>query len=510
MILDEELFKESDNQITDNDLASTRKCSTNDEFFMDNREEENEKVVEDSDQTTTNSDDSFLNQDKSLLTQVAESYNSKTLIEEYYHNHNKNNKNKKKHLKSELNFDRLFKKCLYKLLVDFNLSIFNQPRIRNKLQLIEYLKILIFLCKLDSNLNYKLNHYPNFNNHLNSESYIFKEIKRDLLNFKDFKNYEILVSMFFVQFFLNNYDLFPFLCSSEVLKSHQVNQNQSKGVEQQQQQQPKIEEIEIYFDILDLLNDLTHLVHKKDQQKHTKGFKSLLETFMKFYLTNLGRYFEELIGTEFASEASNVTTTTSLTNSTPATFSSTSSINEDHEEVEDEVYVDELLSTASNDDGISSCNHSEMISPKSGRSMGASSLNSIDCDHRNNINHHGQSSDVKNQDEAAAASSMSKKNALERKLFIFKSKSKLNETKAKLIQLTRTPMNLKDLCRVEINRLLEKKRLSLNDNLLSKSHLIYFNLPQSCNKHASYLTFDLLEDLHGKKIIIEETKTPNY
>ena len=57
-------------------------------------------------------------------------------------------------------FDVLLRRCFFKLLIDFKVKIVNLPRIRNQLQLIEFLKLVVFMSKFDG--SNKINFSPRF------------------------------------------------------------------------------------------------------------------------------------------------------------------------------------------------------------------------------------------------------------------------------------------------------------------------------------------------------------
>ena len=58
---------------------------------------------------------------------------------------------------TDSNFTILLNRCIYKLSIEYHASFFNLPRIKNQWQLLEFLKLLVFMSKFyteKKNLNY--------------------------------------------------------------------------------------------------------------------------------------------------------------------------------------------------------------------------------------------------------------------------------------------------------------------------------------------------------------------
>lgn len=62
----------------------------------------------------------------------------------------------------EVQFDQLLRRCVYKLVNDFRAVVFCMPRITTKLQALEFMKILAFMCKFPNRVICKTNEETNF------------------------------------------------------------------------------------------------------------------------------------------------------------------------------------------------------------------------------------------------------------------------------------------------------------------------------------------------------------
>lgn len=62
----------------------------------------------------------------------------------------------------EMRFDELLRRCVFKLVNDFRAVVFCMPRITTKLQVLEFLKILAFMCKFPHRVNCKTSEETNF------------------------------------------------------------------------------------------------------------------------------------------------------------------------------------------------------------------------------------------------------------------------------------------------------------------------------------------------------------
>lgn len=62
----------------------------------------------------------------------------------------------------EIRFEQLLRRCVYKLVNDFRAVIFCMPRITSKLQALEFLKLIVFMCKFPNRVNCKTNDETNF------------------------------------------------------------------------------------------------------------------------------------------------------------------------------------------------------------------------------------------------------------------------------------------------------------------------------------------------------------
>lgn len=77
-------------------------------------------------------------------------------------NSKKLNDDENKNDGDEIGFEQLLRRCVYKLVNDFRAVVFCMPRITNKLQALEFLKLLTFMCKFPCRVNCKTSDETNF------------------------------------------------------------------------------------------------------------------------------------------------------------------------------------------------------------------------------------------------------------------------------------------------------------------------------------------------------------
>ena len=149
----------------------------------------------------------------------------------------------------------LLNSCIYKLLIDFRVNIFNLPRVRNQWQLLEFCKILVFMSKFGSNSNQRFT--------INASNF----------NIVYFQNFEAFCLNFLNKFIVSG-DLLPF--------DQQLDENKQK--------KSTNDELYILKEIMFSLYELTRICLLSGPHRYTTDFKAKIYEYFLAYLNNLEKY----------------------------------------------------------------------------------------------------------------------------------------------------------------------------------------------------------------------------
>ena len=374
----------------------------------------------------------------------------------------------------EDNFDVLLKRCVYKLLVEFRANINNLPRIRNQLQLIEFLKLMVFVSKFGG--DYSSGSEAEFGvNAARFESIYCKNFEAFCLNF--------LNSFIFFG------DVLPLLTTAKIetapisnsndeqkqnsqilTRNHSTSSNNSTSLAKTppassstSTSSGSVEELENLVEILTQLFELTEIVHLNSVYKYSDKFKVKLSSFFSSYLSNLIGYhgFNPYF--------------------TASSFSSNNESTSGSDSTDDETISNQSIDNTLN----------QVVN------------NSLELNNSSSI---GSSASLIS---LAKNSSTSDSHCF---------RARIKEIKLKFEKLTSketSPASLMNLCRNKINDCLlscfnqyqTKKKLNGNqganndENELSLSALsknyLFFKLPSCYSSLVSFLTHDLVKDLYG-------------
>jgi hypothetical protein len=371
----------------------------------------------------------------------------------------------------EHNFDVLLKRCFYKLLVEFKANINNLPRIRNQLQLIEFLKLMVFVGKFGGDCG------------RGSEA----EFGVNAARFESIycRHFEAFCLSFLSSFIFFG-DVLPLLTTAKIESAPISNSNDEQSKQQQVSQllarnhstssnnsaslaktpptttgSGSLEELENLIEILTQLFELTEIVHLNSVYKYSDKFKVKLSSFFSSYLSNLIGYHG--FNPYFAASSFSPNESTSGSESTD----------------------DETISNQSIDNTLN-----QVVN------------NSLELNNSSSIG------------SSASLISLAKNSTSDNHCF----RARIKEIKLKFEKLSSketSPASLMNLCRNKINGCLlscfnqyqTKKKLNVNqgaddeENELSLSALsknyIFFKLPSCYSSLVGFLTHDLVKDLYG-------------
>ncbi len=182
-----------------------------------------------------------------------------------------------------VNFKSLLNSCVYKLLIDYRASIYNLPRVRNQWQLLEFCKLLVFMCKFGGGGST----LPNQRCMINASNF----------NTVYFQNFEAFCLNFLNKFIING-DLLPWFSSSTTQDSVSAGQESSSNQQQQQQetvskQKTKTKQND---DILFILNEIMDSLHELtwicllSGARYSPEFKAKLGAFFSSFLNSLDKF----------------------------------------------------------------------------------------------------------------------------------------------------------------------------------------------------------------------------
>lgn len=356
-----------------------------------------------------------------------------------------------------LAFNQLLKRCVYKLLNDAGASINCLPRIKNKLQLLEFVKLLGFICKFPNRINCKCNENANF------EMFCLNFLHKFMLDadILDLRNRHSGGGGGLLTSSSASSVSSPPSLSSSTTKSSQLDTNDSDTL----------------IDILDAFYQLVQNVLEMNS-KFTQYFRLKLVFMLKTYFASLVDHFGQ---TSIMMSAS--TTILQQLNilspkipTTPMTSLTTGTKRQ----------TPPPLSTYSpdtDDDGIFS---SSSCSSSSGRSS-SSSAPPLVISPQQLVNH------------ADYYQSIDDYIYYRSKLIDYKMKLEKMETRSSPVSM------LKEIARVQINALLhERNQNKRSFSLLAPSDCVYFQLPRVHFKLINYLTFNLIDDLYGANFDVEK------
>ncbi len=192
---------------------------------------------------------------------------------------------KHRNTEEKFEFDILLRRCLFKLLIDFKVKIYNLPRIRNQLQLIEFLKLIVFMSKFDGfDKERKINFSPRFDSN-------------------EFTNFEGFCVSFLSKFVFGDVDLMPLFAQSK--ESNQENEKKPKNQKSSSRTNSSLsssspslstnkkysdrigaEELENLIEIFIQMDSLLDIV--RFSNVYTQKFQIKLYSFQKIYSSILG------------------------------------------------------------------------------------------------------------------------------------------------------------------------------------------------------------------------------
>jgi hypothetical protein len=196
---------------------------------------------------------------------------------------------KYRHTEEKFDFDILLRRCLFKLLIDFKVRIHNLPRIRNQLQLIEFLKLVVFMSKFDgSDKERKINFSSRFDSN-------------------DFTSFEGFCVNFLNKYIFGDVDLMPLFCqykensnqenekkTKNQKSSSRINSSSSSSLSNSKKTIEKIilgDETENLIEIFVQMYSLLDIV--RFSNVYTLKFQIKLYSFLKNYSSILGSFLNK-------------------------------------------------------------------------------------------------------------------------------------------------------------------------------------------------------------------------
>lgn len=357
---------------------------------------------------------------------------------------------------TESDFQILLNRCVYKLSIEYHASFYNLPRIKNQWQLLEFLKILVFMSKFyteKKNLNYlndvdATSEYskPNTKGKSSSES-------ESTYNKIYGQNFE-LFCINFLKKFITGGDVLPsvFTGDTESIEIPQSTKNAGKNSEDKKSSknaQKNPDEVYVLTEIMNQLYEFVSICSISRSISYSLRFRVKIKSHLETYLKNLETYLMNK-NTLFLAKLTNLTSSASesLPNSPCSSKTSEDSNDLIH-------FVNKQLERSTILDEYSEC----LL----------------------------QEENVK----------------------VTESRSRLNEIKSKtnaLNEHNNSVFNLKNLCREVINAHIIKSSTSLSLNhrnnnecefsILSRSHAL-FKLPVRYANLVNFLSYNLIDDLYG-------------
>lgn len=200
---------------------------------------------------------------------------------------------------TDADFQILLKRCIYKLSIDFHASFFNLPRIKNQWQLLEFFRILVFMCKFYTekrNLTFLDEPVTTSNTPRNTKT-PDSECTYDKIYGQ---NFELFCINFFKKFIIGG-NILPSIFTTPDLSDTHIDTNakpkngdkQNKTADKQNSQQTLKNPDESYVlnEIMLCFYDLVFFCSVARPECYSRRFRVKLATYLQIYLKNLGVYY---------------------------------------------------------------------------------------------------------------------------------------------------------------------------------------------------------------------------
>lgn len=205
---------------------------------------------------------------------------------------------------TESDFRILLNRCIYKLSIEYHASFFNLPRIKNQWQLLEFLRIIVFMVKFytdKKNLTY-LNsgtaEQEKLEKGKNSADISSSEVGSGSYNKVYGQNFELFLVNFCKKFIVGG-DVLPAMFSAD-LNAQQENNTDSKipqnsnsknDKKSEKQAAKNPDETYVLTEIMVQLYELVSFCLVSKPSSYSKRFRSKLTTYLNIYLKNMDTYW---------------------------------------------------------------------------------------------------------------------------------------------------------------------------------------------------------------------------